>query len=584
VRKFLRARYAFTALDGAGVRWWASQATTESAAFNALVHGGRCHNERPDEYRMRPGLDVDIVGCYGTTLRSLIYPIGLPTPWSFGPNDVRPTLGEWWDSNHEQLVDGLWTCTVSGYLSFEQDLLHSKLVKRLDLHRAADPHADIAIPSHFPLLRHEVQNAVVTADIFRAMLAAATTSEKAEILQLKVVTAAAYLKKDRLDSIADWCREVLAAPAEPQRARRRAGLAGDNRPRSWTGVPLEGFIGKLADERQRIKEQRRTTSDTGEQRRLDGLQTVLKLLVNTLYGVLASRHFRIGNTILANTITGRARVGVWMLSKALGLYQSITDGGPYAHGAVPHWKDRRPGLDTLSRMWDWHAPRRGRTLEPVPGLDWQPGQPLTPDQADAALAHVRQFWAPYGLDFPFELEHKYAFIRAAYWNKADQALLLKEGEPPKYSLRGKNYSQRGKNKKKGDHSLFALLDNILAGKDIFPDDLSYQRGGLLKVASYRQAQASATGYADIKDLRPGDDKPKTEHIARYNNVHFPLADAADFHHRADRRPLHHGDPVEFFERYRRQGIAAVHAAMQADKLRLPVVRLIRPATPVRYHV
>jgi hypothetical protein len=418
---------------------------------------------------------------------------------------------------------------------------------------------------------------VVTTDIFRAMLAAATTSEKAELLQLRVVSACAYLKKDRLDSVAEWCREVLAAPAEPLRARRRAGLAGDHRPRSWVGVPLEGFIGKLAAERQRLKEQRRATSDTGEQRRLDGLQTVLKLLVNTLYGVLASRHFRIGNTILANTITGRARVGVWMLSKALGLRESITDGGPYEHGAVPHWKNRRPGLDTLSRMWDWHAPRCGRTLEPVPGLDWQPGTPLTADQADAALAHVRQFWAPYGLDFPFELEHKYAFIRAAYWNKADQALLLQEGEPPKYSLRGKN-------KKKGDHSLFALFDNILAGKDIFPDELSYQRGGLLKVASYRQAQASATGYAEIKDLRPGDDKPKTEHIARYNNVHFPLADAADFQRRAGRRPVHRGQDIEFFERYRSQGIAAVHAAMRADKLRPCVLRLIRRATPPRHHV
>jgi hypothetical protein len=299
--------------------------------------------------------------------------------------------------------------------------------------------------------------------------------------------------------------------------------------------------------------------------------------VNTLYGVLASRHFRIGNTILANTITGRARVGVWMLAKALGLRESITDGGPYAHGAVPHWKDHRPGLATLSKMGAWADPAHGRTLGPAPGLDWQPGQPLTSDQADAALEHVRQFWKPYDLDFPFELEHKYAFVRAAYWNKADQALLLQEGEPPKYRLRGKN-------KKKKDHPHFALLDNILDGKDIFPADLSYQRGGLLKVASYRRAQDSATGYANIRDLRPGDDKPKTEHVARYNNTHFPLADAADFHHRADRRPLHHGHPVEFFERYRQQGIAAVHAAMKTDKLRPSVLRLNRPTTPPRHGV
>ena len=57
----------------------------------------------------------------------------------------------------------------------------------------------------------------------------------------------------------------------------------------------------------------------------------------------------------------------------------------------------------------------------------------------------------------------------------------------------------------GGHPTFALLDAILAGSDIFPDDLTYRRGGILKIGLYRIAQASATGYAQHKGLRPGDD-------------------------------------------------------------------------------
>jgi excisionase family DNA binding protein len=43
-----------------------------------------------------------------------------------------------------------------------------------------------------------------------------------------------------------------------------------------------------------------------------GLDAVLKLLINTLYGVLTSRHFAVGNTVVSNNITARARLGAWM--------------------------------------------------------------------------------------------------------------------------------------------------------------------------------------------------------------------------------------------------------------------------------
>jgi hypothetical protein len=567
LRKFLRARYWFTALDGASVRWWLARDATETAGLNALVQGARCNNERPDAYQCGHGLDIDISGCYGASLRTLLFPIGRPSVWSYETHERRPTLEEWLTATEGQRVDGLWTCTVSGPLSFEQDLLYSKILGD-NGRRHTDPDGP-DIPADFALLRRELHNAILTSDLLAALRAVATKNERSELMQLEVVTAVAYLKKDRRDDVGDWCRGILASPAENYPARVDAGVAQDRRPHDWFGVPLEEFSGRLVDERQRLQERQKTTADPDEQRRLDGLQAVLKLIINTLYGDFTSRHFAIGNTVLGNNITARARLGVWMLAKALGLRQTITDGGFYTPAEVPHWKERQPGLDTLSRMWAWADPKHGRTLAPLPGLGhWNPDLPVPEDADAAALAHVQKFWDPYGLKYPFEIVHKLenTFRRAAYWSKGDYALLKLDGKI-KFKIRAKNRKLRKDEKEEDLSPQHRLLTNIIAGTDIFPTDLSYTRGGLLKVGMYLRAQSSRTGYQNLKRLRPGDDLPEEKHIARFNNTHMPLTNLEDFRRRQRRKKKHNRQTVLWFERFGPRGIAAVHAAILANRLR-----------------
>jgi hypothetical protein len=64
---------------------------------------------------------------------SLVYPIGLPRVWSCAPNQGCLTLGRWLDKYESDLAPGLWTATVSDRLGFEQDLIHSKLVRPADI-------------------------------------------------------------------------------------------------------------------------------------------------------------------------------------------------------------------------------------------------------------------------------------------------------------------------------------------------------------------------------------------------------------------------------------------------------------------
>jgi hypothetical protein len=569
LRLFRRARYQFTALEGASVCWWASLPTIETAGYNALVHGGRCNNEMPYEYRIGPGLDVDIAGCYGSCLRDVMYPMGLPSVWSYQPNEARPTLGEWLRQNGHDLVDGLWVCVVSGRLSFGQDLIVSRLVKSSDLRKPVTGDGG-KITGLSALLRKQIENGVITAAVLKALRAVASNAEWREIARLRVVTAVAYRARDRRPDAETWCREVMAAPSEDGVARLEAGTPADLRTRAWFGVPLEDFVGRLADERGHCKERRREAVTPEDGQHWQGRDYILKLLINSLYGAIGSRLFAVGNTVIANNITARARVGVWMVAKALLLRSSITDGAPYTPSVVPCYNpERKPGLAVLARMWEWHNPRHGRKLVSMGGRDWPAGV-LPADADEVALAQVRSFWQPYGLDFGFTLAHKaeHTFTVGAYWGKADYALKTATTEGTVHALRGKE--PRGCHKKDTvPHPSFTLLDNILAGSDEFPRDLRYTRGGLLKIGRYMQAQASREGYARIKGLRPGDDLPETRHKARYNNTHMPVDDVATFLKRSRRKKVSRRLPLPWFERYRAEGIARVHRQMADDDLRLP---------------
>ena len=50
------------------------------------------------------------------------------------------------------------------------------------------------------------------------------------------------------------------------------------------------------------------------------INTFLKLVTNTIYGVLVSPYFNIGNTIVGNNITARARSMAWYIEKELNGY------------------------------------------------------------------------------------------------------------------------------------------------------------------------------------------------------------------------------------------------------------------------
>ncbi|MFN6481428.1 MULTISPECIES: hypothetical protein [unclassified Nostoc] len=571
LKQLLRADFRFLGISQASVNYFAS-VTSDSAAFSALVQGGRCNNERPSEVICHTGADIDLQSCYGSALREFIYPLGLPTVWAWKPNQHRVTLRQWLTKNEGALVDNLWSVTVSGDLTFAQDLIYSKLVTQQQINKAGVGEwektttddfrdNDVAhIPGEFALIRRQIRNGIITSDILRVLKAVATDKEIKQLLDLELVTAAAYLSKHQLKTVDEWINAVVTDPGQLYNSDGVHGNSKDSRTRAWVALPMENFIGKLVTERNRFKKENTIEADAK--------QTALKLFVNTTYGVLASPYFAVGNTVVANNITARARVGAWMMNKALHTRQSITDGGMYSLLTVPVLKDKAklPGLEILSDNTRWEDARYTRLLQPLAGVDWvnvfeNNGSELL--QLDTlATQHIKNFWERYRLSLPFAIEHKpkNTFYIASYMNKAHYMLLTLDNKEV-YKIRGAREYKETELRK---HPTYALLQNLANGCDDFPQPLTYDHKSLLKIGKWKEAMESS-GYANIKNLRPGDELIE-ERTARYNNSHVFCDTVADFERRNGRKTTHRGQTLQWFERYGNEGFSKVHSQMLLDSL------------------
>jgi hypothetical protein len=389
----------------------------------------------------------------------------------------------------------------------------------------------------------------------------ATEAELNQFMKLAVVSAAAYLEKDSVGDIETWIDIVLADKGKLVNVDGDTRIRIDSRTRAWTPVHLKDFIGRLVDERGKAKA-------SGDK----ALSNALKLLINTLYGDLASPYFSFGNTVIANNITARARVGTWMLNKALHTRQSITDGGIYTPLTVPclNPNAKKPGFDTLADNKRWKGRRgSGRGFKKLGDFDWKSQYDaiakLPKDEVGErlkefgehldhlAIDHVNEFWQHYGLSLPFKIEHKgeNTFIRGAYTSKAHYALRTLAGKVV-FKIRGAK--EFGEEKELNNHPLYEILTNLLDDKNDMPEDLQYDHTLLEKVGLWKKAQLSPTegSYADYAGKRPGDEV-RTKRTARFNNTQFPCDTVIEFKRRKDRKTKQNGNPAQWFERYRNRG-------------------------------
>lgn len=532
-----------------------------TGVLNALVFGGRCVNENPTRTRAEYVIDPDMQSCYGSALRSFILPLGgQPRKIVYDPqNSERMTLGQFLEKNEADLVPDTWQVYLSGELSFEQDLLFSKLgtspnkiesvirtviTAKEDEERTSEEETHefdkVHVPAEMKLVRKELRYAVLTSHSLDIIKNVCSEKEWKEIKSLKIDTALWYSKKDQVSEA-----EMIAIANKYNTLRLAFDEDGVTpiRPYEWYSLPLDEFIGKFIDTRKGYKKKSKDKSlDKSVREEYDQLQNGVKLFINTLYGCLASPFFPIGNTVTANNITSKARCGVWMMAKALGSHQSITDGGMFSVNQVrflePHRKEgKRPSMNVLANYDRVNKYRNIRTGSLFDVNDWQnvkrtiwandgrynPDN-LHPINIDTiVLNHVNEFWKHYGLSMPFAIECKYENTGdfAGYDGSADYMIVgTAKGERIE-GIEG-NVIIKCRGTKSGHVKHYHLRD-LAIGRytHVLEDGVIVQRyTDTFKQIGVKQYQANGKAYKE-QNVMPGDEELFRQFF-RPNTNHFPV--------------------------------------------------------------
>ncbi len=429
--------------------------SNRTSVFGAIVNGGRCRNEQPWRTSAENVLDVDMSGCYSTALKSMLYPIGLPTihEWDHDEySERRMTLGKFMSEYGDELIDDLWIAVIEGSTSFAWDVMPSlkttpEKIRKSFYDDISDEERIRRIDGDYCNLGKEIHNGIMTASLYKLIKAVASPREFSEISNLHVKTAIYYPASERKATLADLIADIKANPGMVEtKVTKYAGKTRtrveDNRNKSWWGYSLGNIIDPLYNARKELKGKSKDPSISDEERiAANGKQELLKLGMNTLYGVLVSPYFRIGNVVVGNNITANARSGMWLLAKSLGCFQSITDGGAMSIDEVRYFKGYKPSLQTFYNQREW--PNRDRSIGKLELIFKDDG---TPDYDLSVENHINSFFEPYGLKLAFRIECKtresgYLADKIGFMNKGDYMIVTGDEE----LLKKRGYRQNDEN-------------------------------------------------------------------------------------------------------------------------------------------
>ncbi|NER28423.1 MAG: hypothetical protein F6J89_12500 [Symploca sp. SIO1C4] len=309
-----------------------------TAVYNAKVDGGRCRNNRPNVARSKQLIaDADIAGCYGNGLRNQEYPLGRPItvdyPLRSNINEYL-TLRQFLKKYRKELVPGLWQARVSTpddyLLKYSQDFLVS-------WHPPKNP-ANIPTDSELEntdwftednigttkIYSKQVNLAIIQADFLDWLDNTCTARQRKELLdKLHIVTAVFYPKSERCTTIPEFLKALRKhkgkniTEAKIKRGQSKV-IKIEQECHAWISVNMGDLLVN-----QLLAARSKYSKKDPEQKPMNDLY---KLCINTIYGDMVSPFFDIGNVVVGNNITARARAMAWYMEKGLNGFQTITDG------------------------------------------------------------------------------------------------------------------------------------------------------------------------------------------------------------------------------------------------------------------
>lgn len=315
--------------------------------YAAMVDGGRAYNATIARIVRGVLADVDIAGCYGNGLRNQLFPIGSPTIYTaqvslrefvqeFGLNRLST------DRRHK-LVPGLWQARISTHkdyqLTFDQTLFVSKVERKFTVWENGitqdDEGFDFASEQEledgerlydasmvYPT--RELHQAILTHDLYQMASSTWSEQEWREFLDNTFVESAVmYERKFQVNTI-----DKVEFKGMTNSRKKDSSL---DKSKAFFTISLDPILSKLLDERKRV---------SNAHGKKYPLAQMLKLVINTIYGCIASEYFTsakdaVSNLVVGNNITARARTVAYGMETYLGTNMSVTDGGVLDVNRIP---------------------------------------------------------------------------------------------------------------------------------------------------------------------------------------------------------------------------------------------------------
>jgi len=265
------------------------------------IHGGRCHNNNPLTRFLEDAIaDYDIAGAYSSIMQQLPFFIGKPWFYDSAKESNPVTLKEFLRCHESDFDKWHYTIYVSTNepLEYEQDFLVSWLNASSSKMKAKDDKGNITyVPiaeyksGECRIYKNEVVNTPITSDTVKWIRSLSKQARNDLLTKLIVKSAIGYKRKDK--------------------------------GKEWQSINLGVLlINNLKDKRAQYKR----LFKKGKDNKYNSMQELFKLVINTVYGVMCSRHFVTSNVVVANCITQAIRLGMYLMEKGLNLQGSITDG------------------------------------------------------------------------------------------------------------------------------------------------------------------------------------------------------------------------------------------------------------------
>ena len=298
-----------------------------TSIYLAKTTGGRCYNNRVTDVSIKSILaDIDIESCYGKGLAHQYYPIGKPVILEYDLHNKYNqylTLKHFLNKYRNDLIYGLWYCRISTKekLNFDQDFFPSwyppenlQDIARSETTEIIENDNEAIANDQTIIFKRTLNLSPLQAEGLEWIEKTLSPSEREDFLNKCIVISAAFYPK----TLECQTKEEYIKKIEKHKGRSTSEIQTNISGKTiikkinqdcfaWYKINIGNvLIKKLLEEQPMNK--------------------FIKLIINTIYGDLVSPYFMIGNIIVSNNITARARAMAWYMEKALHGTQTITDG------------------------------------------------------------------------------------------------------------------------------------------------------------------------------------------------------------------------------------------------------------------